>query len=90
MNNTFFEEVKVFGHEVADKVKELIREGNVRRVVLKNEQGKTVIEIPVTLAAVGAVMVPELAVLGTLVALAAKYTILVEKTGEAEAPASPQ
>jgi len=90
MNNTFYEEFKVFGHEVAGKVKELIHEGNVRRVVLKNEQGKTIIDIPVTIAAVGAMILPELAVLGTLVALAAKYTILVEKTQEAEAPASPQ
>lgn len=89
MSNTFFEEIKVFGHEAADKVKELIHEGNVRRVILKNEQGKTVIDIPVTVAAVGAVILPELAVLGTLVALAAKYTILVEKTNGAEAPASP-
>jgi hypothetical protein len=88
MTNTFFEEIKVFGHEVADKVRDLIHEGNVRRVVLKNEQGKTVVEIPVTIAAVGAVIVPEFAVLGTLVALAAKYTILVEKTNGAETPAS--
>lgn len=88
MSNTFFEEFKVFGHELAAKVKDLIHEGNVRKVVVKNEQGKTLIEIPVTFAAVGAVVLPELTVLSTIVALASKYTIEVEKTSEAETPAS--
>ncbi|HWF09820.1 MAG TPA: DUF4342 domain-containing protein [Bryobacteraceae bacterium] len=88
MSNTFFEEFKVFGHELAGKIKELVHEGNVRKVVIRNEQGKTVIEIPVTMAAVGAVIVPELAVLSTIVVLASKYTIEVEKTHNAETPAS--
>jgi ribosomal 30S subunit maturation factor RimM len=90
MSNTFFEEFKVFGHELAGKVRELIHEGNVRKVVIKNENGKTLIEIPVTVAAVGAVIVPELAVLSTIVALASKYTIQVEKTEKAETRSSPQ
>jgi hypothetical protein len=90
MTNTLFEEFKVLGHDLADKVKALIHEGNVRRIIIRNEQGKTLVDIPITVAAVGAVILPELAILGTLVALASKYTILVEKTAGAETPASPQ
>ena len=78
----FIEEIKVFGHELADKVKSLIHEGNVRRIIIKNEQGHTFVEIPVTVAAVGAVFAPVLAAVGALAAMAAKFTIVVERTGE--------
>lgn len=77
---TFFEEVKVLGNELADKVKELIHEGNVRRIIIKDEHGHTFVEIPVTVAAVGAVFAPVLAAVGALAAMAAKFTIVVEKT----------
>jgi hypothetical protein len=85
---TFFEEVKVLGSELADKVKALIHEGNVRRIIIKNEQGHTFVEIPVTVAAVGAVFAPVLAAVGTLAAMAAKFTIVVEKARAEETPAS--
>ena len=85
---TFFEEVKVLGNELADKVKTLIHEGNVRRIIIKNEQGHTFVEIPVSVAAVGAVFAPVLAAVGTLAAMAAKFTIVVEKAREEETPAS--
>jgi hypothetical protein len=85
---TFFEEIKVLGHELADKVKALIHEGNVRRIIIKNEQGYTFVEIPVTVAAVGAVFAPVLAAVGALAAMAAKFTIVVEKAKEPEAPAA--
>jgi hypothetical protein len=78
--NTFVEEIKVFGHELADKVKSLIHEGNVRRLIIKDEHGNTFVEIPITVAAVGAVFAPILAMVGTLAAMAAKFTIVVEKT----------
>ena len=52
---TFFEEVKVLGNELVDKVKALIHEGNVRRIIIKDEHGHTFVEIPVSVAAVGAV-----------------------------------
>jgi hypothetical protein len=84
---TFFEEIKVFGHELVEKVKELIHEGNVRRIIIKNEQGHTFVEIPVTVAAVGAIFAPILAAVGALAAMAAKFTIVVEKTPNAEKPA---
>ena len=76
---TFFEEIKVLGNELVDKVKALIHEGNVRRIIIKNEQGHTFVEIPVTVAAVGAVFAPVLAAVGALAAMAAKFTIVVEK-----------
>src|SRR5579862_5742971 len=87
---TFFEEIKVLGNELVDKVKALIHEGNVRRIIIKNEQGHTFVEIPVTVAAVGAVFAPILAAVGALAAMAAKFTIVVEKTAPQETPAAPQ
>ena len=77
---TFFEEIRVLGNELADKVRALIHEGNVRRIIIKDEQGHTFVEIPVTVAAVGAVLAPIVAAVGALAAMAAKFTIVVEKT----------
>ncbi len=82
------EEIKVFGHELADKVKTLIHEGNVRRVIIKDEHGNTFVEIPVTVAAVGAVFAPVLAAVGAIAAMAAKFTIVVEKSVPAPEPHS--
>jgi C4-type Zn-finger protein len=73
------EEFKVRGHEVIEKVKELVKEGNVRRIIIKDEKGKVFIEIPVTFAVVGAVFAPILAALGALAALVSKCTIEVER-----------
>jgi hypothetical protein len=81
---TFFEEIRVLSHDLADKVKALIHEGNVKRIIIKDEHGHTFVEIPVTVAAVGAVFAPVLAAVGALAAMAAKFTIVVEKTGEPE------
>ena len=76
----FCEEIKVLGHELVDKVKSLAHEGNVRRIIIKNEQGHTFIEIPVTVAAVGVIFAPILAAVGALAAMAAKFTVVVERT----------
>lgn len=73
------EEFKVRGHEVIEKVKELVKEGNVRRIIIKDEKGKVLMEIPVTFAVVGAVFAPILAALGALAALVSKCTIEVER-----------
>jgi hypothetical protein len=64
------------------KVKELVHEGNIRRIIIKNEEGKTLIEIPLTLGVVGAVLLPVLAAVGAIVALVADCTIVVEKVAE--------
>jgi hypothetical protein len=85
---TFFEEVKVLGNELVDKVKALIHEGNVRRIIIKDEQGHTFVEIPVSVAAVGAVFAPVLAAVGAIAAMAAKFTVVVEKAHENEPPAA--
>ncbi len=78
--NTMIEEVKVLSHELADKVKSLIHEGNVNRIIIKDEKGNTFVEIPVTVAAVGAVLAPVVAAVGAIAAMAAKFTVVVEKT----------
>ncbi len=83
--NTFYDEVKVFGHELADTVKKLIHEGNVRRIIIKNEQGHTFVEIPVTVAAVGAVFAPIVAAVGALAAMAANFTIVIERVPDPQA-----
>jgi hypothetical protein len=79
---TFFEEIKVFGHELVDKVKALIHEGNVRRIIIKDENGHTFVEIPITVAAVGALIAPVLAAVAALATMAAKFTVVIEKSGE--------
>lgn len=73
------EEFKLDGGKVVDKIKELIHQGNIRRIILKNEEGKTLIEIPLTLGVVGAAFLPVLAAVGAIAALAASMTIVVEK-----------
>ena len=65
----FVEEVQVLGRDLVDKVRELIHEGNVQRIVVKDEHGNTFLEIPVTVAAVGAIS-----------ALVAKFTIVVVRS----------
>jgi hypothetical protein len=76
------EELEVSGDELVAKVKELVHEGNVRRLILKNEEGRTLMEIPLTLGVIGAVLLPVWAALGALAALVAKFTIVVEKVEE--------
>ena len=80
---TFTEEIQTTGEELVAKVKELVHEGNVRRIIVKNEEGKTLIEIPLTLGVVGALLVPVAAGLGAIAALVTDCTIVVEKVEEA-------
>jgi hypothetical protein len=77
-----YEEFRVSGGEILNKVKEIIHEGNVRRIILKDEQGKTFLEIPLTVGVVGALIAPVLAAVGAVAALASNLTIVVEKTGD--------
>ena len=80
---TFTEEIQTTGEELVAKVKELVREGNIRRIIVKNEEGKTLIEIPLTLGVVGALLLPVAAGLGAIAALVADCTIVVEKVEDA-------
>jgi hypothetical protein len=76
------EEFRVNGSEVIQKINELIHEGNIRRIILKNEEGKTLIEIPLTLGLVGAAFMPVLAAVGALAALVVRMTIVIEKVDD--------
>jgi len=73
------EEFRVDGEAVVAKIKELLREGNIRRVILKNEDGRTLIDIPLTVGVVGALVAPQLAAIGAIAAMLTKCTIVVEK-----------
>ena len=73
------EEFQVNGDELIAKIKELIHEGNVRRISIRNEEGKTLIDIPLTVGVVGAILVPQLAALGAIAALVTHGTIVIEK-----------
>lgn len=76
------EEFKVKGEDLLAKVKEIIREGNVRRLIIKDRDGKTLIEIPLTVGVVGIILAPALAAVGAIAALVTECTILVERTEE--------
>ncbi len=73
------EEFKVSGDDVVSFVKRIIKEGNTRRIIIKNDDGKTLIEFPVTVGAVGALIAPMFAAVGAIAALVTKCTIVVEK-----------
>jgi hypothetical protein len=76
---------KVTGDEILTKVKEIIKEGNARRIIIKNDKDETIMEFPLTIGAIGVVLAPLYAAIGTLAALATNCTIGVEKrTGEEE------
>ena len=73
------EEFSVNADQVVEKVKALINEGNVRRVIIKNEHGESIIEFPVTIGVAGAVLLPVFAAVVAAVALLTKCTIVVER-----------
>jgi len=73
------EYIKVKGEDLLKKVKELIHEGNIRRIVIQDKDGKSIVEFPLTLGVVGAVLVPVLAAVGTVAALVTECTIVVER-----------
>ncbi len=75
------EEFKVSGSELVEKIKSLIHEGNIRRIVIKQD-GNTVMELPLTIAAVGVVLAPVLAAVGAFAALATNCSIIVERIVE--------
>ena len=76
------EEFRLDGSELLDKIKELIHQGNIRRITIKNESGQTLLEIPLTLGVVSAALLPVLAAVGALAALVTRCSIVVEKIGE--------
>jgi hypothetical protein len=73
------EEFHVNGEAIVSKIKELLHEGNIRRIIIKNEEGRTMIDIPLTFGVVGALVAPQLAAIGAIAALLTRGTIVVEK-----------
>ncbi len=73
------EEFRVNGEQLLSRVKELLHEGNIRRVIIKDKDGKTLVEFPMTFGVVGALLAPSLAALGAVAALVSEATVIVEK-----------
>jgi hypothetical protein len=73
------EEFQVSGEMLVAKIKELVHEGNVRRITIKDQQGDTLIVIPLTLGVVGAVLLPVWAAIGAIAALVANLIIVIER-----------
>lgn len=71
------EEFKVNGEELMSKVKQLVHEGNVRRIIIKDKDGKTLVELPLTIGVVGVVLAPFFAAVGAIAALVTECTIVV-------------
>ncbi len=80
-------EEKVSGENLVARVKELIREGNARRIIVKNPEGHTLLEIPLTMGLVGAMFLPVWVALGSIAALASHYTLVVERKDGGAPPA---
>jgi len=76
------QEFSVTGEQVIEFLKKALREGNIRRIVLKDESGKPLLEIPVTIGVVGVILLPVWAAIGAAAALVAKMTIVIEKTDQ--------
>ncbi|MFZ6036076.1 MAG: DUF4342 domain-containing protein [Patescibacteria group bacterium] len=78
-DNTFKEEIKISGDQLVETVKKLVHEANVRKLIIKDEAGKTLMEIPVSVASIGAIILPVLAALGALAALVTNCSIEIVK-----------
>jgi len=78
------ERYKVAGDKVVEKLKELLHEGNVRHIVIKNDDGKTLIEIPVAIGVAGALLIPVWAGIGAVAAVVTNCTIEIERQEKSE------
>jgi hypothetical protein len=81
---SYRETFRVNGDEIASKIKEIIKEGNARRIIIKDDKEVTLMEFPLTIGAIGVLLVPIYAAVGALAALAMDYTIIVEKRESSE------
>lgn len=77
--NTRSEEFQFSGDTLLAKVKEIIRQGNIRRIIIKNEEGRVLIDVPLTVGVVGTLLAPQLAAIGAIAALVLKGSIVIEK-----------
>ena len=76
---TYTEEFRVEGEKIITKIKELLHEGNIRRISIRNEEGHTLIDLPLTVSVLGALLLPQLAAIGAIAALLTNATIVIEK-----------
>ncbi|HZM20787.1 MAG TPA: DUF4342 domain-containing protein [Anaerolineales bacterium] len=76
------EEFRVNGEELIAKIKNLVNEGNIRRIIIKDKEGKVIFEIPLTFGILGALIAPQLAAIGAIAALITEATVVVEKADE--------
>jgi len=76
------EEFNINGEELITRIKNLILQGNIRRVIIKNKEGRILMEIPLTIGVVGALLAPTLAAIGAIAALLGEATVVVEKVSE--------
>ena len=74
------EEFRVNGEELLGRIKNLVNEGNIRRIIIKDKEGKVIFEIPLTFGIIGALIAPQLAAIGAIAALVTEATVVVEKT----------
>ena len=86
---TWYESIKVEGGQLLDKVAQLIREGNVRRIVIRQDD-RTIAEFPLTVGVVGAVFAPILAAVGALAALVNNCSIVVERVEQTQPKPTPE
>ncbi|MBN1433120.1 DUF4342 domain-containing protein [Candidatus Fermentibacterales bacterium] len=73
------EEFRVSGADLVDKVKEVVRKGNIRRVVIKSEEGRALIDIPLTVGVAGAIIAPQLAAVSAIAALVMRCSVMIER-----------
>ncbi len=85
-----FEEFKVDGDKLLSEIKRILHQGNVRRIIVKNDRGETLIEVPLSIGVVGAILLPVWAALGAIAALAANFTIVVERVDETPKSTDPE
>jgi hypothetical protein len=79
MQKNIGEEIKVRGEELLKKVKEIVHQGNIRKIIIKNAEGRVMLEIPLTIGVVGAALAPVLAAVGALAALTMDFKIEIIK-----------
>jgi len=79
-HRSWSEEIRVEAGQLADTVKGLVKEGNVRHIVIRNTEGRTVLDLPLNAGLIGAALLPVWAAIASLAAYAARYTVVVERT----------
>jgi len=81
------EEFKVNGDDLLKRIKQLVNEGNIRKIIIKNDKGVSLIEIPLTLGVVGALLIPVWAAIGAIAAMVTNCTVIIEKRNTVNEPA---